>query len=75
VDMSDRVGGRCSGFSAIFGDSELGIVISFPTPLDASHTVLLQKALFDWACSYCETDDIRAVVVPHPALGKIRAIS
>jgi hypothetical protein len=59
----------------VVGDSRIGIVISFPTPLDAFETVVLQKAEFVWMCSACESTAIPVVVVPHPSSGKIRAIS
>jgi hypothetical protein len=59
----------------VAGESWSGIVISFPSPLDAHEAVLLERVIFEWACIACETTDIRAVVVPHPASGKIRAIS
>ena len=59
----------------VAGDSQSGIVISFPSPLDAHQTVLLQRVMFGWMCAACETIDIRTVVVPHPSSGKIRAIS
>ena len=59
----------------VVGDSHTGILISFPTPLDAFETVLLQKVRFVWWCALCESQAIPIVVVPHPASGKIRAIS
>jgi hypothetical protein len=59
----------------VVGDSQDGIVIIFPTPLNAFETVVLQKAEFVWMCSACESIAIPVVVVPHPSSGKIRAIS
>lgn len=59
----------------VVGHSIIGIVISFPTPLNAFETVVLQKVEFMWVCYACESIAIPVVVVPHPSSGKIGAIS
>jgi hypothetical protein len=61
-----------AGYTAI-GFSVDGIVVSFPAPVYAGSTLLIQGVMFWWTCRGCPYPDYLIWIEPHPMSGKVQA--
>ena len=56
------------------GNSMMGIATSWPFPINAFGSAIVNTVTFVWKCDGCPRTDIPVPVVPHPITGFVRAV-